>query len=133
MSFKPEPIAATTWPAIFAVLKPAIEHGNDATVASLIDDLLAGNAQLWVKRENEGPVAVAVSELVRTPRGYVVHGRLLAGRGMARWVDELITCIAEHARYVGAVGISITGRKGWVRVLGSRGWSERAVVMECTL
>lgn len=130
MTFHPEPINADSWPAIFALLKPAIEHGADATVTELIDDLLANNAQLWVKRKGGDPIAAAVSELNRTPRGHIVHGRLLAGKGMALWVDELIDCIAEHARYVGAIGITITGRKGWSRVLSRRGWRERAVVME---
>lgn len=133
MTFAPEPISPDTWPWIFAILKPAIDHGADATVASLIDDLLGNNAQLWVKREGGDPVAAAVSELVRTPRGYLVHGRLLAGKGMALWIDELIACISGHAREIGAAGISITGRKGWTRVLGRRGWKERAIVMECAL
>lgn len=131
MTFAPENIHPGTWPALHALLAPAIKHGNDSTVAELIDELLAHTAQLWVKRTKGGdPIAVAVSELVPTPSGPLVHGRLLAGRGMALWVDELIACISDHGRYVGAIGISITGRKGWVRVLGKRGWKERAVTME---
>lgn len=135
MTFAPEPIRSETWPAIFAILKPAIERSNDATVAELIDDLLSSNAQLWVKREPKGgdPVAAAVSELERSPRGLLVHGRLLAGQGMAHWVDELIACISEHAKYIGAVGIKISGRKGWVRVLSARGWRVRDYVMETKL
>jgi hypothetical protein len=131
MTFAPEPIHADTWPAIFAILKPAIERSGDATVASLIDDLLSHEAQLWVKRSEGGdPIAAAVSELERTPRGLLVHGRLLAGKGMAHWVDDLIACIAEHGKYVGAIGIKISGRKGWVRVLSARGWRVRDYVME---
>lgn len=134
MTFAPEVINADTWPAIFALLKPAIELGGDATVAELIDDLIANNAQLWVKRSEGGdPIAAGVSELVKTPRGYMVHGRLLAGRDMVNWLDELIACIAEHAGYVGAVGISLTGRRGWVRVLRNRGFATRAIVLERAL
>ncbi len=135
MTFRPEPIDAATWPAIFAILRPAIERTTTVEpVAELIDELLSHRAQLWVSRTEGGdPIAAAVSELIRTPKGHLVNGRLLAGKGMALWVDDLIACIAEHAAYVGAIGIRITGRKGWAKVLGDRGWRERAVVMEMEL
>lgn len=133
MTFRPEMIHPDTWPAIFGVLKPAIERGADATVPELIDDLLVGNAQLWVLREGGDPKAVAVTELALTPLGRVVHGRLLGGKGMARWVDNLIDCIVSHAVVIGAVEIRIIGRMGWERVLGARGWQRSAVVMSMAL
>lgn len=135
MTFRPEEIDPATWPAIFAILRPAIERTTTTEpVADLIDELLSHRAQLWVSRTEGGdPIAAAVSELIRTPRGHLVNGRLLAGRGMGLWLDDLIACIAEHAAYVGAIGIQITGRKGWARVLARRGFRERAIVMEAAI
>lgn len=128
--FRPETIHIDTWPAIHALLAPAIAFSGD-TVASVIDDLISGEAILWVLRTKGGdPIAAAVSELEDTPRGQFVHGRLLGGHGMAEWIDRLITDITAHGKDAHAKGIRIEGRIGWQRVLESKGWKRRAVVME---
>lgn len=130
--FAPERIDTATWPAIFAVLQPGIARG-DYTVAELVDELVDNTAQLWVLRKGGDPVAAAVSELVQTPLGLTVHGRLCAGRGMASWVDDLIGCIRAHAEQVGAHEITVDGRFGWARVLGARGWKRKAITMALPL
>ncbi len=128
MSFRPERIDPATWPAIHALLEPGIARG-DYTVVELVDELVDNTAQLWVHRKGGDPVAAAVSEVVSTPLGLVVHGRLCAGKGMAEWVDDLIACIRGHAEMMGAVEITVDGRAGWERVLGARGWKRKAVTM----
>lgn len=130
MMFKPEPLDPATWPQIHALLLPAIEHGGDTTTHELIDQLLSGHAQLWVKREDGDPIAVAVTTL-HTDR--TVHCQLLGGKGLAMWMDELIAAVAKVARPVGVVAFTINGRVGWERLLGARGWRKKAVVMELTL
>lgn len=130
MTFKPEPLSTTTWPAICALLIPAIDRGGDTSVAELIDELLSGHAQLWVKRDDDGPVAAAVTTL-HTDR--TVHCQLLGGKGIHRWADELIESVAAVARPVGVEAFSIHGRVGWERLLGKRGWRKKAVVMEFSL
>lgn len=129
MTFAPEPIHPDTWPAIHAVLAPAMAWGG-YSAAEIIDDLLSGSAQLWVKREGGDPIAAAVSQLVADDEGRFVHGKLLSGRGVTKCVDEAVDCVTEHARKVGAAGIRITGRCGWDRVLGAKGWKRRAVTMQ---
>jgi hypothetical protein len=124
----PEAIDIETWPAIYAVLEPAIRRG-DCTVAEIIDELIANTAQLWVLRKGGDPVAVAVSELAPSPSGRFVHVRLVAGKDMRSWLDELIECMTFHALKQNAVGISCEGRDGWERVLGSRGWKRRSITM----
>lgn len=130
--FHPERIDPATWPAIFAVLEPGIARG-DYLVTELVDELVDNTAQLWVLRKGGDPVAAAVSELVETPVGRIVHGRLCAGKGMASWVDDLIACIRSHAERVGAFKITVDGRSGWRRVLESRGWRLEAVTMALPL
>lgn len=129
MSFAPENIHVDTWPAVYAVLEAAMGRAG-YTAHTLIDDLLAGRAQLWVLRERGDPIAAAVSELETTANGLFVNGRLLAGQGMAGWLDDALHCVESHARRVKAKGIRITGRNGWERVLEGRGWKRAAVVME---
>lgn len=129
MSFRPETIHTDTWPAVYAVLAGAMLRAS-YTPHELIDDLLSGRAQLWVLREGGDPIAAAVSELEATADGLFVNGRLLAGQGMAGWLDDALHCVESHARRVNAKGIRVTGRNGWERVLEGRGWKRRAVVME---
>lgn len=129
MTFIPEQINIDTWPAIHRLLAPAMVR-SDYTSHELIDHLLAKTAQLWVLRKGGDPIAAAVSEMERTPRGLIVHGILLAGHDMASWIDELIACITHHALQAGAIGVQIKGRRGWERQLTARGWKRKAVVME---
>lgn len=128
MSWAPEAIHIDTWPAIHALLAPALSQA-DCTVTELIDELLAGTAQLWILRKGGDPVAAAVSEVDHCPQGRFAHVRLMAGKGMNHWLDGFIDCLSFHARKVGAVGISCEGRKGWERVLAKRGWKLRAITM----
>lgn len=128
MTFAPERIHPSTWPAIFAVLEPGMRHA-DYTASDLVNDLVDNLAQLWVLRKGGDPIAAAVSELVPTPTGLVVHGRLCAGERMGEWVDDLIACIRAHAERVGATRIEIDGRSGWKRVLGRRGWGVARITM----
>jgi hypothetical protein len=130
MSFAPEPVDPQTWPAIYRLLAPAIEHGGDTDAAELIDDLLDNRAQLWVLRTKGGdPAAAAVTQRF----GDVLHCQLLGGDGMEDWVDDLIATTARYARPVGVQRFTIQGRLGWERVLAARGWRKKAVVMEWTL
>lgn len=135
MSFAPEQIHFDTWPKVHALLAPVMERCG-TTAAELIDELLAGTAQLWVYRKGGDPIAAAVSELVETHLGLVVHGRLLAKARSARIggiVDDAVDCVSRHARMVGAVGISIEGRTGWARLLARKGWRCRSVTMHLSL
>jgi hypothetical protein len=132
MTFAPENIDTDTWPAIHAVLAPALAHA-DTPAPELIDLLLANMAQLWVLRKGGDPIAAAVTELRPSPRGVVVHGMLLAGENMDDWIDDALACVKRHARDVGAIGIEIIGRDGWERLLTRKGWKRSAVTMRLEL
>lgn len=132
MMWAPETIDIATWPAVYAVLAPALVQSGE-TVTELIDLLLENKNQLWVLRKGGDPVAVAVSELIETPLGLVAHGRLLAGENMETWVGDAIYCIAQHAKEAGAVAVEIDGRKGWERLLKPRGWKLAKVTMRMDL
>jgi hypothetical protein len=129
MTFKPEALDPKTWPAVFALLKPAIELGDDVTAEELIDDLLANRAQLWVNRKGGDPIAAAVTQRL----GSLVHFQLLGGSDMKSWLDDLIAGVAERAKPLGIDRFTMTGRPGFEPVLKDKGWRRRAVIMECSL
>jgi hypothetical protein len=135
MSFVRETLSPTTWPAIYALLDPAIRRGGDTDARELIDELLADRAQLWVKRDNGAPVAAAVTTIHDDGE---LNCQLLGGKGLSDWVDSLIATVA--ALVPGNITKFVeTGRKGWVRFLEPRGWKhvetlpDGRAVMELTL
>lgn len=130
MTFRPEQISPETWPAVFALLRPAIERDGEWTAQDLIDALLDKRAQLWVLRTEGGdPKAAGVTERY----GSLLHCHLLGGEGVEAWIDDLFETVAGYARPVGIEKFTLEGRLGWERVLGRRGWKKRAVVMEISL
>lgn len=130
MTFRPEPVSIDTWPAIYALLRPAMERGGETTAPELIDELLASRAQLWVLRTEGGdPKAVGVTERF----GSILHCHLLGGEGVADWIDDLFESVAAYARPVGIERLTLEGRVGWERILSPRGWKKRSVVMEISL
>ena len=122
----PDPVH---WPAIHRLLAPAIAHGGDTDAIELIDELLAGRAQLWVKRTASVPIAAAVTTIT----GNTLHCQLLGGTGMHDWLDELIATVAAKARPDGIMRFTMDGRPGWERMLTAKGWKKRRVVMEVDL
>jgi hypothetical protein len=135
MTFRREGIHPLTWPDIFALLKPAIDHGGDTDAHELIDQLLADRAQLWVKRSNGWPVAAAVTTI---HHDRTLNCQLLGGSNVRTWMDELIAHVAEECRPLGIQKFVETGRKGWLRFLGRKGWVEAGrdghkVIMELAL
>ncbi len=130
MTFTPEPICSDSWPTIHALLRPALDHDGEGSVADLIDDLLANRSQLWVQRTKGGdPISAAVTQRF----GPVLHCHLLGGAGLPEVADDLIASTAASARPVGIEMFTIQGRAGWERVLGARGWRKKAVIMEADL
>jgi hypothetical protein len=128
MTFAPENIHPDSWPQIYAIIAPALARAG-TSASDLIDELLANTAQLWVKRGGSDQVlAAAITELLSSPDGVFVHGRILAGK--ASDIDQAIAVVTHHARMIGAKGIRIEGRNGWERILSAKGWTRRAVVME---
>jgi hypothetical protein len=130
MNFAPEPIDIATWPALFRLLKPALERDGEMTPQDLIDDLLESRAQLWVLRTKGGdPRAVGVTQRY----GSLLHCHLLGGEGVTDWIDDLFATVSHYARPTGIEKFTLEGRVGWERILAPRGWRKRAVVMEISL
>lgn len=89
-------------------------------MADILDGIMEGNLQLW-----SSPEFAAVTEVLDYPRRRVVRVHLAGGN-----MDALIATdgdLTRLAQVVGATGIEITGRRGWVRKLAEHGYRESAV------
>lgn len=110
-----------TFDSVADVLQSALAYSiGGLTLADYKEHVMMGDMQLWV-----GEGYAAVTEVLNYPRSRVVLVHLAGGK-----LDPLLEADSElekFARIVGATGIEIIGRKGWVRALRDRGYKEAAV------
>lgn len=102
------------------------EGGSTHTVEDVLRQIEAGKAQLWV-RDN----ALIVTEIHETPRASILHFWLATGK--MEPVLELHREVMEWGRTQGCDRATLTGRRGWLRVLAGLGWRETLALMEAKL
>jgi len=98
-------------------------HGWYMNVDDLYRDCLECRRLLFENGE-----AFAVVNVVEHPRDTRLF-ILVAGGSMAGF-DKLEPVIAAFGREIGASKAGFIGRKGFLRVLGKRGWTSPSVYME---
>ena len=119
------------WPLAEALLRRAIARTGLSAFCEVEQEILCGNALLWLAVEGEGStitiLAAASTRLQRTDAGKVCVITACAGNRMPCWLG-LISRIEEFARNEGCGCIRIYGRKGWLRVLD--GYQQRHVILD---
>lgn len=110
-------------------LQEALDRNEAEESLREVQDRLTFNELLcW---ENEEQTACIVARLVVPARGGrpIMHVYLATGQMNA--VLALADEVEAWARGASCAGMSLVGRRGWVRVLEDRGWQEGpAVFME---
>ena len=104
-------------------IESALQKGGDThDFKDIVDGVLSGHMQLWL-----GVKGCAVTEIVVYPNKKVLHV-FLAGGDKGHGIKQ-ITDMHDDAvtwgKAQGCDGMTIAGRKGWKKVLESRGWSEQ--------
>lgn len=122
MTWRAEPIDIETWPAIYALLAPALELAGE-DVSELIDLLISHRNILWINREGGDPTAAAVSE----DEGDILCIRLMGGKDMARWIGDAVNTIRVQAS---GKRVRVEVIPGLERVLRERGFRKSKVIME---
>lgn len=90
--------------------------GNSHTIEDVLDAVEAGNARLFFSER-----AIIIAEIHRFPQGNILHVWLAAG-DLAD-VLSLTEDLYQWGRDEGCEKATLTGRKGWVRVLETDGWA----------
>lgn len=96
-------------------IEAAMAIDRETTAQALLDELLAGRAQLW---PSEG--ACVVTQCVLGPGGGSIHAWL--GGGILSEMLALRPGIEAWGRVMGATWATIDGRKGWARLYGPHGY-----------
>lgn len=96
--------------------------GSTHSVGDVLAQIEAGEAQL-----HEWEDSVIVTEIHDAPRCRVVHFWLAAGK--LEEVIPLSRVVLAWAKREGCSRATIAGRRGWVRVLQSDGWTSELTLM----
>ena len=117
MSLEDELIRCKDW------IQSALNKGGDThDFKDVVDGIMSGNFQLWL-----GTNGCAVTEIVVYPNKKVLHV-FLAGGDQGQGIEQ-ITDMHDDAmawgKQQGCDGMPVTGRRGWKKVLASKGWKEQ--------
>jgi hypothetical protein len=105
-------------------IEAALEYSGGTHVYEDVEAaILSGRMQLW-----PGSKSMAVTEIVEYPRKRVLNCFLAAGD-----MDEIVDMISSAAawgRAQGCESLTLSGRKGWERVLSPHGFKPVMLTME---
>lgn len=105
-------------------IEAALEYSGGTHVYEDVErSILEGRMQIWPGRKS-----AAVTEIIEYARKKVLH-IFLAGGDMAELID-MIDSAAAWGRTQGCTSLTMSGRKGWERVLGQNGFEPVMIVME---
>jgi hypothetical protein len=99
-------------------IEAALEYsGGTHLYQDIVESIVGGQMQFW-----PAPHGCAVTEIIVFPRKKVFH-IFLAG-GEKNQIVDMDDSAVVFAKAQGCSGMTIAGRKGWSRVLKSKGWTE---------
>lgn len=99
-------------------IEDALEYAKGThTLADIWQGIVNGSFQFW-----PGDKSAVVTEIQIYPQRKVMHIFLAGGD-----LDELLEMeksVRAYAQTIGCNSMSISGRRGWVRIFQSDGWQE---------
>ena len=104
-------------------IESALKKGGEThDFKDIVDGVLSGHMQLWM-----GANGCAVTEVIVYPNKKVLHVFLAGGdKGYGiKQITDMHDDAMAWGKLQGCDGMTVAGRKGWKKVLESRGWSEQ--------
>ena len=104
-------------------IESALKKGGEThNFKDIVDGVLSGHMQLWM-----GTNGCAVTEIIVYPNKKVLHVFLAGGdKGYGiKQITDMHDDALAWGKQQGCDGMTVAGRKGWKKVLQSRGWSEQ--------
>ena len=117
MNIKEEVIRCREW------IQSALDKGGDThSFIDVVDGVVGGKMQLW-----SGKKGCAVTEIVVYPNKKVLHVFLAGGK--LEQITDMHKDAVQWAKAQGCDGMTLSGRKGWLKILNKDGWKEQQIVM----
>lgn len=115
-------------PETLASLVPFMEAGlresqGEATIQSLIDDILHGRQVMWVVTKYDTPIGVICTAVIQWPQYKALRITLIGGFGAEEWWPVMYI-IENYAKEAGCSFIDGQGRKGLEKYTSRLGWKE---------
>ena len=112
------------WPIVFGMLEEAVDHSNgELDMETIFTKMVKQEMILVVISEDTDVIAAIALERRNFDSGKrILNVTLAGGTDMNKWVDQLDRTLVELAKEHKCDDIYIIGRRGWVKVLKSRGY-----------
>lgn len=125
--------APEIWPQFETALARAFAKcQGDESLQDARNDVLSGNALLWLVTESDhGICVVLITKVFETAKGRTCQIVALTGAGVHRWAC-LLPQLEQYARDMQCKFFRVSGRKGWRHVLPAE-YTEPYVTLERTL
>ena len=117
MSIQEQLLNGKTW------IESALKKGGEThDFKDIVDGVLSGHMQLWM-----GSKGCAVTEIIVYPNKKVLHVFLAGGdKGYGiKQITDMHDDAMAWGKEQGCDGMTVAGRKGWKKVLQSKGWTEQ--------
>jgi|TARA_R100001463_G_scaffold61741_1_gene114560 hypothetical protein len=101
----------------------AIKEGGDThNFIDIVDGIVSGHMQLW-----PGKDGCAVTEIVIYPNRKVLHVFLAGGK--LEQITNMHDDAVKWGKQQGCDSMSLSGRPGWKKILGDKGWKQIQIVL----
>lgn len=118
------------WSQAAAKIQKALDRAGALFSAEYIRTaLLDKKMQLWLVRDGDYVLAVAVTQVEVCDADKALHVVALGGELMHQWLGSLERVLRIFAAAHGCRYLSLQGRRGWVKKLQKLAWRESAVIM----
>lgn len=121
------------WGLALPLLSKAFEYSSHKIEPEdVYEDLMRGNQSLWVAYEGSAInlVGAFTIRIKLYPAGAALTGEHLGGERLDEWADELFEIMESYARDLKINNLELIGRRGWEKILKSRGWKSNLVIFE---
>jgi hypothetical protein len=119
----PAGMAYAAWPEVAPLLAPAIEMSEGRhTVATTLSRVSTGHMTCLVALSAARPIMGCIIQVALYPAEKWLQIPFCGGSRMGEWLPQLMDTIDAFAYNEQCVGVEISGRRGWVRVLAPYGY-----------
>jgi hypothetical protein len=115
------------WPYVWQMIQKAYDRTDYGNFNDAESAVFKGDALLWIVWREPEVVATLITRVRNTNKSRVCEVCAAGGKESRVWLHMMAT-IEQYARDMGCNRISVTGRKGWARLLPD--FREKLVIIE---
>jgi hypothetical protein len=123
----PPKLVPQVWPHVWQMIQKAYDRTDYGNFNDAESAVFKGDALLWIVWREPEVVATLITRVRNTNKSKVCEVCAAGGKESRVWL-HMMANIEQYARDMGCNRISVTGRKGWARLLPD--FREKLVIIE---